>query len=255
MHYYYKPPIPFKESIQLTIFTTYFTSYMKQILFGLFGLIVLAACAPNSKNTTITIEVKGLKKGTLYLQKLTESGLINLDSVQANGRSTLSLGYDLSQPELLYAYLDKKDASEFNDRIPFFAEPGAIHIETELNAFESKAVITAGGEQEQFEKVQQMLSKFATKDFELLQLAQSEKAKNQKFVDSLIEASNTNNLRRYQFIVNYALVHPKSYVAAYLVAEEGVELTPKWRDSIFNSFSEDIKNSSFGQKINSQLSQ
>lgn len=228
---------------------------MKQILFSLFGLIALSACAPDSKNTTITIEVKGLKKGNLYLQKLTESGLLNLDSVQANGTSTYSLGHNLSQPELLYAYLDKNDGSEFNDRIPFFAEPGHIHIETELNAFENKAVITAGSEQTEFEKVQQMLSKFATKDFELLQLSQSEKAKNQKFVDSLIEASNTNNLRRYQFIVNYALTHPENYVAAYLIAEEGDELTPKWRDSIFNSFSEDIKNSSFGQKINSQLSQ
>lgn len=228
---------------------------MKQILFSIIGLFALSACTSESKNTTITIEVKGLRKGTLYLQKLTENGLINLDSVQANGLSTHSLSCDLSQPELLYAYLDKNDGSEFNDRIPFFAEPGNISIETELNAFENKAKVTAGEEQEEFERIQQMLSKFATKDFELIQLSQSEKAINQKFIDSLVEASNTNNLRRYQFIVNYALTHPKNYVAAYLVAEEGNELTPKWRDSIFNSFSENLKNSSFGQKINSQLSQ
>jgi hypothetical protein len=228
---------------------------MKHLLLSLSAIALLASCNSTSENTEVTISINGLKKGTVYLQKITKAGLINLDSVESNGKETLNLGLNLNHPELIYAYLDKADGSTFNDRLAFFAEPGEIHISTSLTNFENDAVIKAGEEHEAFKNLQEMLSRFNKKDFELMQLAQTDRINDDRFVDSIVKQSNSNNIKRYQFIANYALSNPNKYVSAYLVTSEGEELNPKWKDSIFNNFSEAIKKSTYGQQLNSQLSQ
>ena len=228
---------------------------MKRLLLSLSAIALLASCNSTSENTEVTISINGLKKGTVYLQKITKAGLINLDSVESNGKETLNLGLNLNHPELIYAYLDKVDGSTFNDRLAIFAEPGEIHISTSLTNFENDAVIKAGEEHEAFKNLQEMLSRFNKKDFELMQLAQTDRINDDRFVDSIVKQSNSNNIKRYQFIANYALSNPNKYVSAYLVTSEGEELNPKWKDSIFNNFSEAIKKSTYGQQLNSQLSQ
>jgi hypothetical protein len=228
---------------------------MKRLLLSLSAIALLASCNSTSENTEVTISINGLKKGAVYLQKITEAGLINLDSVESNGKETLNLGLNLNHPELIYAYLDKADGSTFNDRLAIFAEPGEIHISTSLTNFENDAVIKAGEEHEAFKNLQEMLSRFNKKDFELMQLAQTDRVNDDRFVDSIVKQSNSNNIKRYQFIANYALSNPNKYVSAYLVTSEGEELNPKWKDSIFNNFSEAIKKSTYGQQLNSQLSQ
>lgn len=228
---------------------------MKQFLLSLSAIVFLVSCSSNTKNTEVTIIVDGLKKGTVYLQKITESGLVNLDSIESNGNEKLTLSLNLEHPELLYAYLDKFDGSSFNDRLAFFAEPGEIQISTTLNNFENAAVVSAGVEHEEFKKLQQMLSRFTKKDFELMQLAQTDRITDERFVDSIVNQSNSNNIKRYQFIANYALTNPNKYVSAYLITSEGEELNPRWKDSIFNSFSDAIKKSKYGQLLNSQLAQ
>lgn len=228
---------------------------MKRFLLSLSAIVFLVSCSSNTKNTEVTIIVDGLKKGTVYLQKITESGLVNLDSIESNGNEKLNLSLNLDHPELLYAYLDKFDGSSFNDRLAFFAEPGEIQISTTLNNFENAAVVSAGLEHEEFKKLQQMLSRFTKKDFELMQLAQTDRITDERFVDSIVNQSNSNNIKRYQFIANYALTNPNKYVSAYLITSEGEELNPRWKDSIFNSFSDAIKKSKYGQLLNSQLAQ
>jgi hypothetical protein len=228
---------------------------MKRFLLSLSAVVFLVSCSSNTKNTEVTIIVDGLKKGTVYLQKITESGLVNLDSIESNGNEKLNLSLNLEHPELLYAYLDKFDGSSFNDRLAFFAEPGEIQISTTLNNFENAAVVSAGVEHEEFKKLQQMLSRFTKKDFELMQLAQTDRITDERFVDSIVNQSNSNNIKRYQFIANYALTNPNKYVSAYLITSEGEELNPRWKDSIFNSFSDAIKKSKYGQLLNSQLAQ
>jgi hypothetical protein len=228
---------------------------MKRFLLSLSAIVFLVSCSSNTKNTEVTIIVDGLKKGTVYLQKITESGLVNLDSIESNGNEKLNLSLNLDHPELLYAYLDKFDGSSFNDRLAFFAEPGEIQISTTLNNFENAAVVSAGVEHEEFKKLQQMLSRFTKKEFELMQLAQTDRITDERFVDSIVNQSNSNNIKRYQFIANYALTNPNKYVSAYLITSEGEELNPRWKDSIFNSFSDAIKKSKYGQLLNSQLAQ
>jgi hypothetical protein len=63
--------------------------------------------------------IKGLKKGMIYLQKLEDSTLINLDSALIDGISTFNFKEVIKEPEVMYLYLNLKDGSLKDVRLPF----------------------------------------------------------------------------------------------------------------------------------------
>ena len=79
---------------------------------------------------TVTGNIKGLKKGMLYLQKIPDSTLISIDSLRIDGDGSFTFKTELESPEIFYLYLKKEDNNVINDRITFFGEPGTITINT-----------------------------------------------------------------------------------------------------------------------------
>ena len=64
---------------------------MKRILFVLLLGMVVFSCGKESENTmTVTGNIKGLKKGTLYLQQFKDSTLTVLDSLEIKGDGNFS---------------------------------------------------------------------------------------------------------------------------------------------------------------------
>ena len=95
----------------------------------LFSLLVvfILACQPEQKKVTgnkmvVTGSIEGLRKGTLYLQKIEETKLVNIDSTLVNGTPNFEFKTPLETPEVFYLYLDKEDGDSLNDRILFFGE-------------------------------------------------------------------------------------------------------------------------------------
>ncbi len=80
--------------------------------------------------------IKGLKKGTLYLQKSVDSTLVNIDSLEIKGDGSFSFGHNIESPEIFYLYLKKQDNNDINDRITFFGEAGEIFIYTSWYSFD-----------------------------------------------------------------------------------------------------------------------
>ena len=119
---------------------------MKKIYRLIILLLLVLGCMSEGKNVIDTIEVKGsiegLRKGTLYLQKIQDSILIDLDSIVLKGSPEFSLKAKINSPEIFYLYLDKKDGDTLNDRIRFFGEKGTVEINTLLKTYESSAVIS-----------------------------------------------------------------------------------------------------------------
>ena len=85
--------------------------------------------------------IEGLRKGDLYLQKVDNGLIINVDSVKIKGNSNFTLNSKIDSPEIFYLYLKKDDGDSLNDRILFFGEKGNIKINTILKTFESSASI------------------------------------------------------------------------------------------------------------------
>ena len=114
---------------------------MKKIVFFLALIISIISCKKENE-MNIEATITGLKKGTVYLQKIQDSSLVNLDSIVVDGQDSFSLSTVVDAPELFYIYVDKVDGAEYNDRITFFGEKGDLKLNTHLNKINSEVNIT-----------------------------------------------------------------------------------------------------------------
>ena len=110
---------------------------MKRILFVFALMLAMISCERNTENTmTVSGNIKGLKKGMLFLQQFKDSSLVGLDSLEIKGDGAFSFSEKIDGPDVFYLYLKKEDNNDINDRIVFFGEPGEITINTYWNTFD-----------------------------------------------------------------------------------------------------------------------
>ncbi len=194
--------------------------------------------------------VEGLKKGTLFFQKVRDSALFNIDSLEIKGDGNFAFEYEIESPEIFYLYLQKADNNDINDRITFFGEPGEVAVNTSWNRFDGDAEIMGSALHQQFENCKDMLSKFNTKELELAQLQLlPEVQKDSIAADSIGRLNGLNFIRKYKYVLNFALSNPDSYVTPYLALTEVADANPKYLDSINNSLSERVANSKYGKAL------
>ncbi len=230
---------------------------MKKII-ALFGFVLIVTSCSNNPTGNLQIQgnIKGLKKGTLYLQQLQDSTIVALDSIELNGDGNFIFDTTIDEAQLLYLNLERMDDNEFNDRIRLFAEPGQITVNTSWNTFDINPDVTGSKSHEVFVGFQKMMSSFNNRNLELMQKAIALNQKgNQVGMDSILEVNNKNELRRYLFAINYALNHKESVVAPYIAVVEIPEANPKFLDSIYRVLPENVANSKYGKQLKSLLTQ
>ena len=228
---------------------------MKKLLFLILSSILSISCGGDTENTmTVTGKVKGLKKGTLYLQKTNDSTLITLDSLKVQGDGSFVFKTELESPEIFYLYLNKKDNNTVNDRITFFGEPGIITINTTWNSFEPHAKIDGSETNKKLEEFQKMMTQFNKKNLEVLRLvSNSEIQLDSLQIDSVQKLSAKNMHREYAFALNFALNNKDSYIAPYIVMTMVPDANIKYLDSIYGVLNEEITNSKYGKELKEHL--
>src|SRR5690606_20146502 len=189
------------------------------------------------------------KKGTLYLQHIADSSLVNIDSLNIKGDGNFSFTTELESPEIFYLYLDKKDNNDINDRITFFGEPGDIVINTSWNTFDLNAKITGSKSQDKLEEYQKMMSRFNTIDLQHIKSSLDPKNQNPAAIDSLQELSDRNLKRGYLYALNFAMNNADSYIAPYIAVKEVADANIMYLDSINSSLSEEVANSKYGKEL------
>ena len=76
---------------------------MKKIITVLAIAILIFACSSKKEgNMTILGKIKGLKKGSLYLQKMNDTVLISIDSIAILGEKRFKLSGNIDSPELFF---------------------------------------------------------------------------------------------------------------------------------------------------------
>ena len=98
---------------------------MKKIILVLF-LIILNSCKNDQNNMKVNVDIKNFKKGMVYFQKISDSALINIDSIFVDSGNPISFSYNIESPELFYINLD---ISKIENRIEFFGDKGQIKIQ------------------------------------------------------------------------------------------------------------------------------
>lgn len=227
---------------------------MKKTAF-LLVLILITSCGKPEPNLTVTGTIKGLKKGTLYLQQLQDTILVVMDSVIYNGEDNYSLKSDLEAPEILYLTLDK-NAGDDIPRIAFFAVPGIIEINTTLKYFEFDAKIIGSPLQEKLNEFKGITSRFNDQNLELIVA----KFDAQKSGDSAqIEKANqdSDNLlkRKYLYAINFAMNNKNSEIAPYITLSEIYNANVKYLDTIYNALPKDIASSKYGIELEKFIKQ
>jgi hypothetical protein len=222
------------------------------------SLIILVALAvscgkDNDTNFTLKGNIKGLKKGVVYLQKDGDSSVINLDSLVIKGQPEFTLKTNLEEPILLYLKLFKNDGEEHY--IPFFADKGVTEINTTLKNFNFDAKILGSEQQKLLEDYLEIMTGFNNQNLDIIQnslLAQ--KANDSIAMDSLNLLSSRLVRRKYSYTIQYALNHKDSELAPYLALYEIPSANPIFIDSVYNGLTDAVKNSFYGKKLDEVIS-
>lgn len=221
--------------------------------FILFLVIVLSvACQPKKQEgMTLNVNIEGLKKGTLYLQKFDSlQNLQTIDSALANGNGKFFFRTDLQTPEIFCLFLEKENANNQQNRIFFFAEPTEISVETHNESFDLTFSISGSETQKQWENYSKAIREFSKRNLDLLAAQlQAIKDKNMQKADSLAQISNKNKTRQALYSLNFALNNNQSYIAPYVVLTEGENIQTKYLDSVYNSLTQEVAKSKYGKEL------
>lgn len=231
---------------------------MNKIIIALLSLTILTSCGEEKKSADtleITGTIKGLKKGKLYIQRVQDTSLVVLDSIILNGKSTFESTIKLDSPEMLYLFLDRGVSNSIDNNLLFFAEPGKMNIDTDLEFFLAKAKISGSKNQELYEQYKDIVSKFNDQQLgylkdELLALKSKKdiSVENTKKQDALLK-------RRYLYAGNFALTNGDYEVAPYIALTDIYDINIKYLDTIAKSMSPKVAKSKYGKKLNEYLAE
>ncbi|WP_066225230.1 DUF4369 domain-containing protein [Formosa haliotis] len=218
----------------------------------LFLLLIVVSCGKDKGNLTVNAHIKGLKKGTVYLQKTEDSLILTLDSLKINGNETFELHGQVDSPEIFYLTLNKHDKSF--ERLPFFAEPGIVTINSTLKNFIIDAQVSGSRNQALLDEYLTVNSKINNSRLDLIKAKfDATRANDTIKIDSINKADASLIKRKYLYTVNYAINHRDAEVAPYLALTEIYNANIKWLDTINKSLTPEIKASKYGEKLDAYI--
>ncbi len=211
---------------------------------SLFLAILIMSCTQPSKNTTVSGNIKGLQKGTLYLQHVKDEGFTTLDSLEMTSTTDFQLGCDLDEAEVLFLSLSKELDAE---RISFFADQGHTTINTTLKRFKYDAQIEGSDQQKLLESYYKNIERFKNQKLELIEAQlNAQKDGNLERSDSLQVKINKIVQRSYLYSINFALNNKDSEVAPFVAVSEIYDANVKYLDTINKVLPPKITNSKYG---------
>lgn len=211
---------------------------------SLFLAILIMSCTQPSKNTTVSGNIKGLQKGTLYLQHVKDEGFTTLDSLEMTSTTDFQLGCDLDEAEVLFLSLSKELDAE---RISFFADQGHTTINTTLKRFKYDAKIEGSDQQKLLESYYKNIERFKNQKLELIEAQlNTQKDGNLERSDSLQVKINKIVQRSYLYSINFALNNKDSEVAPFVAVSEIYDANVKYLDTINKVLPPKIANSKYG---------
>ena len=225
---------------------------MKKSIIAFFSLLLLYSCNKEEAKTNLQLTgtIKGLKKGTLYIQRVLDTSLIAIDTIIIDGASTFETNLKLDSPEMLYLFLDRGVTNSMDNNIMFFAEPGKLNIDTNLDSYIVSAKITGSKNQEKYEEYQKINSRFRDENLDMIEKKfNALKNNNSKILDSLSAKQDNNTKRKYLFATNFAINNRDYEVAPYIALSEIYDINLKYLDTIQKSMSTKVAKSLYGKKL------
>jgi len=221
---------------------------MKKIITFFIVSLILFSCEKEKGNMIVKGKIEGLKKGILYLQKMKDTTIVSVDSIQLYGDNNFLLSDNVTSPEMYYLSYkgDVKDK-----KIMFFGEKGEITVNDNIELFGFKPEISGSKNQEIMDKFNETNQKFKMmrldfikKDFE------ARAVKDSVAIDSLENEYKKMVRRRFFFTTNFAVANSNSEASPYIALSELFDANIFLLDTVNNSLTDDIKKSLYGKRLN-----
>jgi hypothetical protein len=207
---------------------------------------LLLGCENNiNKNMNVNINIKNFKKGHVYLQKVTDSAIVNIDSIFVKIEEPIIFEYDIDSPELFYVNLD---ISKLDNRIEFFGEKGNITIDTSLEKFNSDFKINGSYNDSIYREYLKIIKQFNNKKLDLIELSFNLSKANQ--VDSLVKVQKnleTLNKSQYLYNLNYVVSNGDRFISPLIAINEFSQASKVIKDTIRKSMSKEVQESKYGK--------
>jgi len=198
----------------------------------------------------LTGNIKGLKKGTLYVQKVTNNKLIALDTIAIDGNASFETDIELQSPQMLYLFLDRGVSNSLDNNLLFFAEPGNIHIETNLENYIANAKVTGSTNQDLYYEFKKVDNRFQDEELDLIEKKfKALKSNNTSEALKITAQQESNIKRKYLFATNFAMNNKDHEVAPYLALTEIYDINIKYLDTIQKAMSPKVAQSLYGKKL------
>jgi len=196
--------------------------------------------------------IKGLKKGTLYLQKMNDTAIISMDSVNVLGDGNFRLTDNVESPIMYYLTYD----GNANDKkILFFGGKGTITINDNMSTFGFSPEITGSPNQLVLDKFLKINNQFKNQRLEFIKKEfDARQSKNTDLIENLEKDYNKMIRRKYLYTTNFALSNSDSEAAAYIALTELYDANIKLLDTINKKLSMDVKNSIYGKRLDKYIS-
>ena len=227
---------------------------MNKYLTILTVLILFTACSSNEDKMTLTGNVKGLKKGTLLLQKIQDSVLVSIDSVLVNGSSLFSFKETILEPEIYYLNVRLENGILKDDRISFFAEANPINISTNLTNFAIDAKVTGSNNQEKYKTYKKIIDRYSDRNLELIeQIFEAKKEGNDSLANKLDSTQKSILAKKYLATISFALSNKDFEISPYLMVSHVNDTKLVYLDSVYNNLTPKIKDSKYGKDLESLI--
>jgi hypothetical protein len=193
----------------------------------------------------VNINIKNFKKGHVYLQKVTDSAIVNIDSIFVKNEKPIIFEYDIDSPELFYVNLD---ISKLDNRIEFFGEKGNITIDTSLEKFNSDFKINGSYNDSIYREYLKIIKQFNNKKLDLIELSFKLSKANQ--VDSLVKVQKnleTLNKSQYLYNLNYVVSNGDRFISPLIAINEFSQASKVIKDTIRKSMSKEVQESKYGK--------
>lgn len=232
---------------------SFLTSLSVLILVCFAGSLTLVSCSEkkSEKNFVLNGNIKGLKSGTLYIQRIKDTLLVPIDTIKIDGDSHFISEFDLQSPEMLYLFLDRGVTNSLDNNISFFAEKGTMNIETTLDFFTADAKITGSKNQELYDDYRKVMARYVNQDMDLIE-KKFKAFKDGKLdeVSKMEEEQKSILKRKYLYTTNFAVNHSDYEVAPYVALANIYDINLKYLDTIQKTMSPKVAKSLYGKKFN-----
>jgi len=210
--------------------------------------ILICGCSSNNDIMTISGNVEGLMKGTLYLQAQRDSILVNLDSIYLKGDGDFKLSTDINEPDIFYLYLDKQDGDSLNDIITFFGNRGDIQINTRLSTFDSSFEISGSKNSDLLNEYNSIIRKYNLQNLDLLEIYYNAQIENnQTRIDSINSELENLIRKKYLYTLNFSITNSENEISPYIAVSQIPDANIELLRKLYDTLPKEIKNSKYGR--------